>query len=541
MHADGTDRERAVANPPETAGARDHAGLRMTGALQPYRSTREGPWRAASALIVVAVIVVLVRAGWAGFLETDDLAYATAANSWLHHFPFLADNHWGLRHMIVLPIAAFFALFGENETTLFLVMSVYFVLFLGLIYFCVRDIGGDLAALLAVLLIAATPAFALSPSLLSPDIPEAFFVLGSVWAFRLGWRGNRRWLFLLAGLLASLAFITRETSVALFVLYGVLFLMNYGGDRKAYLWMALGFAPVALTDFIALGLASGDPLYRFHVALRGAAGDGPAQGYAAQATPGLDRFGAIDTPRWAKPLVVLFVNQSFGIVLWAAVPAAIMLSAQSRPSEQRRTVRLFAGLGLTWFLVLGYALAPWLWVIARYLMTGVAALIIPLAITVAALLERRRWLLGATILAAVLAVDAGLVASENVNLMFGERALVAFVRQAQEPVRTDPSTLRSAGWLLSVAGLSDRVTAAPPAPGTIYFFNGKTRRPLPADWPVKQPAADWTLIQRFDAEPKVAALIGRRLGVERLLPAAIARKLDPPSQFAAAYRVPAGP
>lgn len=497
--------------------------------------------RVALAALVVAIVLVLVRACWVGFLQSDDLAYAVAAENWLHHFPFLPVNHWGLRHAVVLPIAASFALFGESEASLFLVMAIYFALFLGLVYLCVRDAAGDTAASLAVLLIGATPAFALSPSFMTPDIPEAFFVLGSLWAFHLGWRGYRRWLFVVAGVAASLAFVTRETSAGLFAFYLLLFVFNYGGSRAAYLWMALGFAPVALTDSVALWLASGDPLYRFHVALRGAANDGPELGYTTQAQAGLDRFGAVDTPRWAKPLVVLFANQSFGIVLWPAVPAAIVLAARSRPSEPRRLVRLFAGLGLTWMVVLGYALAPWLWVIARYLMTGVAALTIPLAIAIAGMLQRRRWLLAGAVVLAILAVDVGLVVSENGNLMFGERALVAFVRQSHGLVRTDPSTLRSAGWLLSVAHLSDRVTAAPPAPGTIYFYNSKPRRALPAGWPVMQPDPSWTPIERFETDPKLTAVIGRRLGLEHLLPAAIARKLDPPPQFAAAYRVPAQP
>lgn len=73
----------------------------------------------------VVLALALVAKCWVGYLSSDDPAYADAAESWLSGFPFVSHTHWGMRHTVVLPIAASFALFGRNDFTLALPTLLY--------------------------------------------------------------------------------------------------------------------------------------------------------------------------------------------------------------------------------------------------------------------------------------------------------------------------------------------------------------------------------------------------------------------------------
>jgi phosphatidylglycerophosphate synthase len=64
-------------------------------------------WATCSLILLVVVIAVFSAwLGWTGYIESDDQYYASAAVGWMTKFPYIATGHWGLRHTIVLPIAA---------------------------------------------------------------------------------------------------------------------------------------------------------------------------------------------------------------------------------------------------------------------------------------------------------------------------------------------------------------------------------------------------------------------------------------------------
>ena len=490
----------------------------------------QGRWRRARPIVLVAGMVAgLILLSWTGYTESDDRAYAEAAAQWIENFPFLGTDHHALRHAIVLPTALFFSIFGPSELGLALPILLYLTGMLTVVFMAVSAVAGRLAGLFALLLTGTMPALVQGATVSFADIPEAFFIVSSVWAFYFACRDRRVGLFVLSGALAGMGFVTRETSVAILVLYGILFLRGYGGYRLGYVWMGIGFVLSAGLDFGALWAASGNPLYRFHVSLMGVEGDAPVMQGQFRTAPGLDRFGALAVPRGLKPLVVAFLNQQFGLLFWFAIPAAI-LAARRGPSA----ARLLGGAALVWFAVLFYGMADYLNVIARYIDVAAVAIVVPLAIWLAAHWETR-WAKAS--LAAVLIVNVLFIAGSDTRPLFGEKALVGFVRESSEPIVTDPGTFQGAGLLLEWEGLFARVAQHPPSVGELYVFDSRPRRGIPAGWPVQRPGAGWQELARREKPARPLAYLARALGVRRYLPSGIADKLDPPPSFAALYRV----
>ena len=131
-------------------------------------------------ILVALAFAALLATTWVGFIESDDLEYARSAALWLDAFPHLGQSHWGLRHMIVLPVAASFAVFGRGEVALVLPTVLYAAGIVAMTGFCVRRVAGTLAGYLAALLVATLPVLATGASIVYSDIPEAFFVLASL-------------------------------------------------------------------------------------------------------------------------------------------------------------------------------------------------------------------------------------------------------------------------------------------------------------------------------------------------------------------------
>jgi len=484
------------------------------------------------AALVAILFTALLGATWVGFIESDDLEYARSATLWLTDFPHLGQSHWGLRHLIVLPIAASFALFGRGEFALVLPTILYAGGIVAMTGLCVRAVAGPLAGLLASVLVVCLPVLITGASVVYSDIPEAFFVLASLWAYHFAASRRSARLFVLSGILAGCGFITRETTLALLVLYLVLFLM---APRRMmdFVRMGVGCLLVVGLDFAWLWAASGDPLWRMHISQGGVAGDNPSLAKFVVNAGGLDRHGVIVAPRQFQALLAIFANQSMGLLAWAAVPAAIAIAR--RPSTAGRPAALlFAGLALLWFLVLGYAFL-FMWIVPRYQTVTMVALCVPLGIWLSTVRSR---LILAGIVVVLAATGIALATVADRELLFGERGLVAFARATTGPIRTDPATLRGADWPLENEGLRARVSAGPCAPGGLCYVNPRPRRPLPADWTGQAIPPGATPILDVPRGSSAMAWLLSRSGLLALAPGAVRAKLDPAPVIARGVRMP---
>jgi 4-amino-4-deoxy-L-arabinose transferase-like glycosyltransferase len=490
-------------------------------------------------LLALGLGLLAIALAWTGFQQTDDLSYADAAWSWAERGWFLGENHWALRHMIVLPLAALFRLFGRSEAMLVAPMLVYVGLLAALGGLIAARIAGGLAGALAAALIVTLPVVANAASYVTTDVPEAFFVLASAFVFHRALEGRRRVVALLAGALAGMAFITRETTLALIVFYGLLFLANYGRDRWAYVWLGAGFCLVFGMDALFLWAGSGDPLYRFAITRKGVEGDNALT--SIRVGDGFfNAMGVIEAPRWAQGPLMLLTSQKIGLLPWLALPAAVLLLRRAGATAEGRLLRYFGLLGLVWFGLLNWVLIS-LWVLPRYNFVPLAVLAICLGVGLARLFAKgRRWL-AVALFAVVIGCNFGLLALGGRDAIHGERSYVQAVREHPGAVlRTDPSTRYAADWLLAIEGLASRAEAGPPLPGGLYFFNPAPRRGLPADWPVQRPDPGWQEVAAYPDPPRATGWLVTRFGLDRMLPAGLVAKLRPQPRRPALYRVPAG-
>jgi 4-amino-4-deoxy-L-arabinose transferase-like glycosyltransferase len=492
------------------------------------------------AALVAGFGVCAIHLAYVGFVtSSDDQGYVAAALGWLHHFPYIGIYHWELRHTVVIPIAISFWLGGVSETTFTLPTEIYFVSLLLLTYSCITRLLDSRTALTAAALVAFTPLFALDASDASDDLAELFFVAVSFWAFYFGSSGRPRpGLFLLSGLSAGLAFVTRETSAVLGIYYGLLFLVDARVPRAYYLLIGAGFFAILSADIVYLTTITGDPLYRFHLSLRGQAHYNAFVQADIARHPGrylFDRAGLIAAPRAIRPILMLFASHEFGLIFFLAVPAVLWLLSTALPTSQLDAGRRLGLLGGLWFLTVSYLLLP-LPVIPRYYSVTAYCYVVLATLWLHSLKLRN---IALSLIVLLVASDLFLIYIDNKDIMFGERALVAFAQESHEVTYTTPWTRDAALFLLQQKKLEDSVVAGPPPSGALFFYDFEPRRsPSSKELARYAPRNDWIIVRSFDERPKITAELLRASGIEPMLPAGIVAKLDPPLHRANLYRVP---
>lgn len=495
---------------------------------------RRGLW------IGLALFALLVALSWIGFMASDDTTYARGAYGWIEHFPYVG-GHGTIRYPITVPMAFSFRLLGGNEVAMVLPSLLYLLLFLVLAWRVTRDVAGALPAFAALVAIVTNPLVAVQASIASVDIIE-MALLFAAWllCFRCLEAGSadRRKL-IGAGALAGLAFLTRETAVFVAVYFGLLFLAGHRIGRWNYLWIAAGFVAVWALELIYLGIMTGDPFYRFNIALH----------HDSTINRSVDLAGNVIVHPLVDPLLVLLLNQEFMALMLFAVPLGAWLClSRAVPPRLRHFARQILLFGTCWFLCVGAAqkLLP---LNPRYFMiTSTMACL--LAGTALGWLwqEGSPRVRGAALGALALLAGTNLVgiAVENRDPAFGDETLVAALGDHPgERIGTDPETLFRAQIPLRWANAASRVDATPPAPGSLYYYNpGRAAKPAghidAAAAPLYRPQPGWILVKEYRAGPSPLARLIEATGTDRLLPAGLWRKLRHPAEPAYLYRIPGG-
>ncbi|MEW6293382.1 MAG: glycosyltransferase family 39 protein [Pseudomonadota bacterium] len=511
------------------------------------------PTFAATAILVAVVL------GWVGFYGSDDLSYAAGGYGWLNDLPYVGVNHWTLRHTIVVPMAALFGIFGVSEVTLVLPVTLQYLALLALVFWLMQRYFDTTAACIAALILGTLPLTAVAASTVVPDFAEVFFCLLSLALFYEATRRERRTaLLLLAGVAAGFGWLTRETVVFFLLTYGVLFLAGYSIPRRQYFVMAVGFLAVVGIEFLYFTAMTGNPLYRIHTDLATHLGgdiigsDKTASGLerALAKVEGelygpLSRTGSFSVSRFLDPILVILANQEFMLLYYLAVPAALW-TAIKRPftGSGGRMLAVFGLAGAIWFLCLylqiGMTLLP------RYYLLPTVALIMVFAAWLRMYLWERSPALAVALLIAMFSSHLLGIYVDNRNPIFGERALVEYLKQTDEIVHTDPETARRGGFLYKLAGVENRVVAAPPKAGEPFFYNpayvafgsmAQNRQKLIEQLSPYKPQESWPLIWHKEPEHRHIGVVIDFLGLRDRLPAEIYRRLVTPNFPVAVYRV----
>ncbi|MDH3280549.1 MAG: glycosyltransferase family 39 protein, partial [Gammaproteobacteria bacterium] len=377
--------------------------------------------------------VSMMGLGWIGYHGVDDLAYAIAAADWATEGPGLGANHWALRYPVVFPTSISFWVFGINELALVLPSILSFLGIIGLTYSFLRTHFDRISGLAAGVLVATTPQFSNYASWAGVELIEVLLVSSSLWLFATAPKQRPVKTLLLSGLVAGLAWSTRETAVSILVLYGVCFVLGYRYTRTQYLAWAAGFIGVIGLELLLLGLATGNPLYRWELDLA-----------HVHCTPN-DAAFLVRTAAWnwiTAPLAVLAGDGAHGLLYLLAIISGGFLLFRNLPRAERQVVFLFIALALIHYVIVGHVAHLRM---ARYyaIITYVAVLVLGITFSYATRYERLRmaaYLVMVTLLASSLIVT-GLRSGDRT---FAARTVADFVMDERTQVYTDLRTRRMA-------------------------------------------------------------------------------------------------
>lgn len=231
--------------------------------------TRKTP--VAVTFAVAALVALLVAAinpvGYVGS-GADDEQYLAAARCWVSSGePCRPSAHWWTRWPAFAPIALFSWWLGESRLSVGIGPGVYWVGALGLTGWLGTLWFGWRAGAIAIVLLGATPvvaAFAFDPNV---DLAELTFQVGALVAATYAYRRGSRAMALTAGVVAALALQARDTS-ALFILVSAgAWLLLDTQKRLVLLWTIPGLIGTMLGEMLVYFLATGDPLFRYGLAL----------------------------------------------------------------------------------------------------------------------------------------------------------------------------------------------------------------------------------------------------------------------------------
>jgi 4-amino-4-deoxy-L-arabinose transferase-like glycosyltransferase len=496
----------------------------------------------AAILLVAALLLPFFHVG---FQASDDAGYLGGALGWLERFPYVGYSHWTLRHTITLPVAASVGLFGLSEFSVSLPNIVYFLLFLAVNTIAAGRVLGLGTALISGLLLVTMPGFLVVATYLSPDIPELFYLSISFWAFVIGCRRPESlapWL--ICGVAWAFAFLNRQTALSLPLFLGLLFLFRPIVPRSRYLLVAAAALPLLLLEWAYLFAATGEPLYRYRIDYNHDLIDRALQVAKTRGREGfIDGEGNLTVNVFVDPFLSLFVSQKYGILFWLAAFAAWQLWARRRDlGSARLPLLLVAGFGIVCFVFV--ALNPRLYLVPRYLVVVAWTASLIAAHWLATLWTERTRQAGVVVSIAIAVNLLGLMV-ENTNPRFGERELAAWVaRHPGEAIHADPETKFRSEYFFRFRGVPPTsVSTAAPGPGAVVFYTPDGLRRCAVSPRCKavlesfRPAASWREIGRIAPPERLLVRLARSLGLDRILPEDLARRLTRPVSPVIVYRV----
>ena len=488
-------------------------------------------------LIAILLLICAATLGfaWIGYLDSDDKLMFRGAVGWLNEFPYVGQTHHEVRHFVTVPMALSMRVFGVNETGIIVPTVLYFVGIVICTYFGVKHIADRASALLATVLLATLSLFATRATIPDADITMLFFLVTSIWLFIFACDRQKRTGYLFAsGVMAGCAWLTKETTSALLIFYGLLFLLGYRIPRRQYWIMAAGFLLILFAETAYMYFSTGQPFYRYVLALT-AVDVWPA---AAEGGEGFDNIGNVRIHPVIDPLLVLFANNDFSLLFYFSLPAAWwVLKGRFQKEDKRRGFSLLIlGLGLIWFiaivLLLSKFLHPRYFCLTAYLATIVLALWIRYDVWF------RSRIVASLIVVLLLTSNLASIYVGNRDPLFGERALREFAAQSEEVIYTDHLSHRRARFLLETQGLSDSVKSEGKLPAEALFFHNPNRTEYPLEkFDGPKDLSTFPVVWSKQDNRKFIGIALEALGIDGYVPAHILRRLNRPNETVSIYRV----
>lgn len=222
-------------------------------------------------LIVLASCILFYRLGNAPLQSWDEAIYAQSAKEMLQSGDYLTPHWNGERFLQKPPLAiwttaALFRIFGVNETSARATSALAGIGCVLLVFLIGRLFLSDRLAFLAGVVLLVTPHFNFYARQGGMDVPLAFFILLSLFAFLKSQSDSTIWL-LLAGTAAGLAVLTKGVAAApLFIAMLIAVALNRRLLRSWRFWIALGLCcAVAGSWHVAMMVLYGQDFLREYV------------------------------------------------------------------------------------------------------------------------------------------------------------------------------------------------------------------------------------------------------------------------------------
>lgn len=491
-----------------------HPSLRPSDTIRTRVKIGDAPQAAQGwwfALLGVAMVAALWF-GWVGFIASDDSLYHAGAMRWLTDPPFAGSDHWSTRFPLTITFAAVLAIVGQNYVAFGVTSILFYVLLVVVTGRFAAAIASPRVGWIAALLTATLPVVVSHATTVSVDLTEAAaLVAGALLVGRAGEDRAGLMSAALGGALFGIAVLCRETSVLALAVLGPLFVFGRPFSRRVLIACGVGAAAVLIGEALFQYAMTGDPLRRYTIAFN----HDEHIDRAANKEGNFLLWPAID------PLLVLLINDDFGLLFWLA-GAGVSAGAWRMVGAGQRGPLLL----LTWMALVSFVLVSVLYsklvLNPRYFMLAALAAVVLLAVW----LDHLGWRLRALVLAAVIGSNVLLMSVGNAHPRWSMEALVlAAQAHPGEMVAAEASDVRRADIPMAFIGQRN-VRYAPAAPGGLAV--------VPAG-----AAPRGEVVARYVSPPTRLGGILRGLGMERVVPGAIAHRMFAPSPEMVLVRVPA--
>ena len=414
--------------------------------------------------VVLAFAVALVALNPVGFIGGggDEYQYLKAARCFADHGLCLPVDHWWRRWPIVLPAAVSLRLFGVNQIAIALVPLGYALTALALFTTLIRRQFGAVPAIVAGLILAATPMVSEMTLELNIDMPEFAFALAALLFLQRLARGGGAAAAIGCGLMLGLAIQARPTALALVPILG-LAILGIGAWRRLPL-VALTAALPSLVEAGVYRALAGDALLPWRLSL------------AHTKVPSTELLPGVDTSHsplfnpdfiggWRRPMdihVHWTLDGLLNLVVHPAISVTLIAGCVLLLLERRRITRRTAEGGALIFVAVAAAL--WFGALTYgFAIDPKPRMFLPVAAAAATLfgvLGARRWPASRALIAAAFAlvmVKGTIAQYDRMNLRGQTRLAPAWIAAEGPGLTIDPRTRRFLALVPAAQRLPEQV------------------------------------------------------------------------------------
>ncbi|OYX39040.1 MAG: hypothetical protein B7Y98_06315 [Sphingomonas sp. 32-62-10] len=470
-------------------------------------------------LAVLFVMALSVMIGWTGFLASDDSLYYAGADQWMSDPPFAGDNHWTTRFPLLWSFAAMLGLFGRGFTAFAATALLWYGVLVALVGLFAVRIGGVRTGWIAALIAATLPVIVTNATTVGVDLLETALLLGGAWLLgeskgeAEGEAGAERAALghgLMAGMCFGTAIICRETSLLALVAMGPLFLIGRPVARSVLLAAGVGLALVLGAEVLFQWALTGDPLRRYAIAFN----------HDSHIDRAANHEGNFLLHPAIDPVLVLFINDDFGLLFWVAGVAAMVGMRLGFGVVRSRPLLVLAAMALASFVLVA-VLTEKLVLNPRYFMLPAIMAVVVASLWLSTLASSWRWL----IVAGILTVNLLMLSVGNAHPRWEMESLIEASRtHPDEVISGDPVMVRRAKLPMHFAGRANIRYAPASAGGLVVAPIGQA------------PAGE--IVARYPSPPTRLGGLIEGLGLRDRVPGILHRRMFAPNETMVLVRTP---